>query len=158
MANNTVVLTPQSETFSGQVIFGVTKTVYNALWKALGETDMTPLSILVSISKAPSFLISRASSDDDQPSYRIYAPAGVFTFVEDKENTDRYTLVAFQKNSLFFQNEAMRYGTMVHIPYGIAFQIRLKEQDIFKDIFYGEIYDSDRLIYQLEDQNEFKKF
>lgn len=157
MANDTVVLTPQNETFPGQVIFGVTKAVYNSLRKACESKDYTPIALLAAISKTFNFLISRASSDDGQPSYRIYIPIGVFTFVEDKESTDRYTLVAFQKNSLFLQNEAMRYGTMVYIQKGIAFQVRLKEQDIFKDIFCGELFDSDRLIYHLENQDEFRK-
>ena len=157
MGSSTIQFNPNNAEFSGQLIFGVTKKVYSAMQKVAEKNMVTATYLLCSISKQfDYFLLSRSSGDGDQPAYKIYSPIGVFTFVEDKEDPDRYTLVNFQKNSLVLQNEAMRYGITVSIPNGVIFQVRLKEQNIFKDIFRGQLYDTDTLEPDLGNQIVFK--
>lgn len=158
MGNKTIQYNPNNAEFSGRVVFGVTKAVYSAMQKESESTGFSPVDLLCRITgQYHAFLITRSVSEDKDPSYKIYLPYGVFTFVEDQENEDRYTLVAFKRNTLALQNEAMRYGTTVSIPAGIIFQVRLTDQNIFKDIIYGKAYDTGLFESGLDDQTGFKE-
>lgn len=151
MANSTINFFPNQVEIPGRMTVVITKSAFHQIEQRYQGSGASATDILADISRNLSYtLMAKAPAEEKSSNsyvYYVYQPDGVYLLLEkDRENTDeppKFLMVQYRMNSLALQNEAMRYGTMIHFCQGWRIEIRLTDSNLFIDLIDGKPFGSD---------------
>lgn len=156
MANSTINFFPNQVEIPGRVTVVITKSAFDQIEKIEQRYQGSRASatdILADISRNLSYtLMAKAPAEERSPQtngyvYYVYQPDGVYLLAEkERETADeppKFLMVQYRMNNLALQNEAMRYGTMIHFCQGWRIEIRLTDSNLFIDLIDGKPFGSD---------------
>lgn len=151
MANSTINFFPNQVEIPGRMTVVITKMAFDRIEQRGQRSGASATDILADISRNLSYTLMAKAPAKERSSnsyvYYVYQPDGVYLLLEkDRENTDdppKFLMVNYSKNNLALQNEAMRYGTMIHFCQGWRIEIRLTDSNLFIDLIDGKPFGSD---------------
>lgn len=151
MANSTINFFPNQVEIPGRMTVVITKMAFDQIEQRDQRSGASATDILADISRNLSYTLMAKAPAKERSSnsyvYYVYQPDGVYLLLEkDRENTDdppKFLMVNYSKNNLALQNEAMRYGTMIHFCQGWRIEIRLTDSNLFIDLIDGKPFGSD---------------
>ena len=157
MANSTINFFPNQVEIPGRVTVVITKSAYHQIEQRYQGSGASATDILADLSRNLSYTLMAKAPAEERSSqtnayvYYVYQPDGVYLLLEkdrekDGETADeppKFLMVKYSMNNLALQNEAMRYGTMIHFCQGWRIEIRLTDSNLFIDLIDGKPFGSD---------------
>lgn len=153
MANSTINFFPNQVEIPGRVTVVITKSAFHQIEQRYQGSGASATDILADISRNLSYTLMAKAPAEERSSqtngyvYYVYQPDGVYLLAEkERETADeppKFLMVQYRMNNLALQNEAMRYGTMIHFCQGWRIEIRLTDSNLFIDLIDGKPFGSD---------------
>ena len=153
MATSTINFFPNQVEIPGRVTVVITKSAYHQIEQRYQGSGASAADILADISRNLSYTLMAKAPAEERSSqtngyvYYVYQPDGVYLLAEkERETADeppKFLMVKYSMNNLALQNEAMRYGTMIHFCQGWRIEIRLTDSNLFIDLIDGKPFGSD---------------